>query len=65
MTKQLIIDPPAGWKYGFPKPMPEEIMDGSIKEFSNWLIKEGYPREDIELAVRHSRYWEQEIESPD
>jgi len=37
------IDPPSGWKYGFPKPIPEEIKD--VKE---WLIKNGYPENEID-----------------
>ena len=22
-----MIDPPSGWKYGFPKPIPEDVKD--------------------------------------
>ena len=38
-----IIDPPSGWRYGFPKPIPEDIKD--IKQ---WLIDNGYPEKEIE-----------------
>ena len=41
MTKW--IDPPGGWKYGFPKPIPDDIIF-----FEDWLVSEGYPREEIE-----------------
>jgi len=26
MSDTLIVDPPSGWKYGFPKPVPD-VMD--------------------------------------
>lgn len=55
--KVFIIDPPSGWKYGFPKPVPQEIL-GNQKKLTNWLIEQGYPKQDIPLAVRYSRYWE-------
>lgn len=34
----LMIDPPEGWKYGFPKAIPEDE-----KDVTKWLIKNGYP----------------------
>ena len=37
------IDPPSGWMYGFPKPIPEYISD-----IRAWLITNGYPEEEIE-----------------
>ena len=59
MAKVLIIDPPEGWRYGFPKPVHEEFHTlGSDFDLSRWLISEGYPQQDIELALKYSRYWE-------
>jgi hypothetical protein len=46
MAKRTIIDPPEGWKYGFPKPIP---------------FGEGYPMDMIPLAIKYSRYWEEDI----
>lgn len=37
------IDPPSGWKYGFPKPIPENITN-TIE----WLVENGYPETEIE-----------------
>jgi hypothetical protein len=37
------IDPPEGWKYGFPKLLPTGETD-----IYAWLVKEGYPRSLIE-----------------
>jgi hypothetical protein len=59
MTKMLVIDPPGGWKYGFPKAVPAGVMkNDSLLRL--WLTGEGYPINDIDLAMKHSRYWETE-----
>jgi hypothetical protein len=49
MNKVLMVDPPEGWKYGFPKPMHEEYF--TLKEdfdFGRWLVSEGYPQSIID-----------------
>lgn len=46
----MLIDPPGGWRYGFPKKYSKE--DGDIGEF---LVKHGYPREEVDFALRHLR----------
>ena len=33
------IDPPGGWKYGFPKVWDQELNP----DFNKWIIDEGYP----------------------
>ena len=40
---QMLIDPPSGWKYGFPKPIPSHVAD-HVK----WLVDNGYPQELVE-----------------
>lgn len=40
----LIIDPPSGWEYGFPKPIPEE----RLKDVTTWLVEQGYPQKIID-----------------
>lgn len=54
-----MIDPPSGWKYGFPKAMPKDVTD-PIK----WLIENGYPAARIvELGdLFYCRHWYQETE---
>ena len=49
------VDPPSGWKYGFPKPLPkpEPISIGE------WLISEGYPAKDAHEASKYIRWWTQ------
>lgn len=52
---KLIIDPPEGWKYGFPKEIPQ-----GVKDIKPWLIENGYPKELIDSYGEHFyyRYWE-------
>jgi hypothetical protein len=51
-----IIDPPSGWKYGFPKPIPEDRRT----DVNTWLIEQGYPQSEIDALGEHfyCRYWE-------
>lgn len=58
MAKVTYIDPPAGWKYGFPKIIPKEHQERA----SLWLVEQGYPKEILEEYGEHFyvRMWEQE-----
>jgi hypothetical protein len=58
-----IIDPPSGWKYGFPKPIPEDRRKDSLV----WLVEQGYPQSEIDALGEHfyCRYWEQPDEDID
>jgi hypothetical protein len=47
-----IVDPPNGWKYGFPKEMPKDLED-----VRQWFIDQGYPEKEVDLALKYSRYW--------
>ena len=47
----MIIDPPFGWRYGFPRNYSSKT-DGDLGAF---LMKHGYPAEDLDLALRHLR----------
>lgn len=38
-----MIDPPSGWKYGFPKAMPVDE-----KDLMKWIVDNGYPQEEID-----------------
>jgi hypothetical protein len=50
-----MIDPPEGWRYGFPKPIPKEHQNRVLE----WLVEQGYPQRRInELGKSfYSRYW--------
>jgi hypothetical protein len=48
-----MVDPPTGWRYGFPMRY-ESDKDGNLEDF---LIKNGYPAEDAKFASENSRFW--------
>ena len=58
--KELMIDPPSGWRYGFPKIMPLEARTRTLE----WLVENGYPQHEIDNMKEHfyCRYWEQEFD---
>lgn len=54
----LVIDPPRGWMYGFPRILPRTYKTWSEKEFKAWLIRAGYPQYRVDNAIHHCRFWE-------
>ena len=50
---RLMIDPPSGWQYGFPKPIPREHLHRA----KEWLVENGYPRQLTEEQYFPVRYW--------
>lgn len=57
----LIIDPPAGWRYGFPRPLPLEVNPELLDD---WLLSMGYPKKLIDQGMsRYCRYWEEPDDS--
>ena len=62
MTKKkvMMIDPPSGWLYGFPKVLP----DPKPESMHEWLVGNGYPQEEIDKMKEYfyCRYWETELE---
>lgn len=41
--REMWIDPPSGWRYGFPKKIP--LIQ--LKNATEWLIKNGYPSDEV------------------
>jgi hypothetical protein len=62
MTKKkvMMIDPPSGWLYGFPKVLP----DPKPESMHEWLVGNGYPQEEIDKMKEYfyCRYWETELD---
>jgi hypothetical protein len=56
-----MFDPPEGWRYGFPKPIPQECLNND-ELFRIYLVENKYPDHLLDLAMKHSRYWESEQE---
>lgn len=50
MARITIVDPPSGWRYGFPQP-----LKGNYRQ---QLIDAGYPLDQIPTAIKYSRFWE-------
>ena len=52
-----MIDPPSGWKYGFPKVLPNDVTD-TLK----WLVENGYPQGEIDEFGDNfcCRHWTEE-----
>ncbi len=48
----MMVDPPGGWRYGFPAPLQDDYLQQ--------LIDAGYPTAEMDLAFKYSRYWEEE-----
>ena len=64
---QLMVDPtPAGWAYGFPRPLPEEAVGGTGCDLwvrndfnlTEWVCSYGYPEESFQMV----RFYPQEVE---
>lgn len=47
---KTMVDPPSGWKYGFPKEIKED------QDYETLLLESGYPKDQIESALKYSRY---------
>lgn len=64
--KFLMCDPDSGWKYGFPKPIPQDIVKANQDDFHAWLVTEGYCPQAItrwvesRLGYLPVRFWEHE-----
>ena len=56
--KKHMIDPPSGWKYGFPK----EVPSPTPSNMTEWLVENGYPRGEIDRMGEHfyCNHWETE-----
>ena len=54
MSNFVWVDPPSGWKYGFPK-----LWNGEGKSI-DWMIKQGYPENEIKSYGDHfyTRHWQ-------
>ena len=52
---KIWIDPPNGWRYGFPKIYNTE----SGMTIMEWLVSEGYPQKEIDYLGRlfYMRQW--------
>lgn len=47
----LLVDPPSGWMYGFPK-----VYIVGESDLEQMLRDANYPEKDIQFAINHSRF---------
>ena len=40
----LYVDPPDGWRFGFPKAVPQDRE----ADLLNWIVEQGYPKPMID-----------------
>ena len=48
---KIWVDPPDGWRYGFPKCVE------SSTDLVQLLEDSGYPKDRIQFAINHCRFW--------
>ena len=61
--KVLVIDPPEGWLYGFPRKAPSDWNELNINQKNTWFLIYGYPQKLIEKGyLDYCRYWYEEEE---
>lgn len=60
------VDPPMGWRYGFPKPFTFQPSHPNLpgeeyeQEYRQWFVDEGYPRELANARMLdHTRFWDE------
>lgn len=49
VTQKIYVDPPSGWKYGFPMVWDKE----SEPDMHVWLVQNGYPQKEIDRMGEH------------
>jgi hypothetical protein len=56
ITTVQYIDPPEGWRYGFPKVIPDGVVNTS-----KWLVEQGYPQKLIDEFGEYfcCRFWKE------
>lgn len=53
----MFVDPPSGWRHGFPCEWDQEK-----ETFEELLKRKGYPESNIEMALKYSRFWYEEVQ---
>ena len=46
-----MIDPPSGWRYGFPKAIPADVQN-----VYKWLVENGYPKDELDSYGEYFHY---------
>jgi hypothetical protein len=54
MATKIFIDPPSGWKYGFPKEAPSNIRE--MENANEWLVQNGYPQDEVDIWMNSEKF---------
>jgi hypothetical protein len=60
-VKVVFIDPPSGWRYGFPRSVPVSEHGKSEFNLRQWLLDNGYPEADVDFALKYTRFWTSDV----
>lgn len=60
-ARELFVDPPSGWQYGFPALWNKD----TYPELEDFLKAKGYPEDQIDFACRYMRMWLPQEENKD
>ena len=52
----MLIDPPQGWKYGFPKRLPEGWQEDPDFDVVDWMVYEGYPQTIVDELTKQGAF---------
>lgn len=59
--RRIVVDPPSGWRHGFPREIDREVFDDPDK-FRELLKDSGYGDDELDFACSYVRCWEPEEE---
>lgn len=60
------VDPPSGWQFGFPRPLPTGHEQWTEAQRVSWFIDQGYPEKLIAQGMLdHCRSWIKEVDLDD
>ena len=51
------IDPPNGWRYGFAKAIPAQIIAKGDEAIKTWLLLNGYTQHELDNGGDRWRIW--------
>lgn len=62
----ILVDPPSGWRYGFPREFDFQPSHPNLpgeeyeKEYEDWFRDYGYPQKLISQGMlKYCRFWEE------
>lgn len=52
----MMIDPPSGWRYGFPKQVPDNLREMDSSALGKWLVDNGYPQSEVDRYLTNPNW---------